>query len=102
VRVKASTALMGPYHSLIEDFARRQTGGLRFLQGVSEAEIERFFQIFLAAEDAALAPKLPETVEEASVHNIVPLPAAHVEIDDLARELDGMPVQQQARARARQ
>lgn len=102
VRVKASTALMGPYHALLADFERRQTGGLRFLQGVSEAEIERFFQIFLAAEDPALAPKLPEAVDEASVHNIVPLPAAHLDAEDLARELDDQPAQQQQRARARQ
>jgi HD-GYP domain-containing protein (c-di-GMP phosphodiesterase class II) len=101
-RVKASTALMGPYQALLEDFASRQTGGLRFLQGVSEAEIERFFQIFLAADDPALAPKLPETVEEASVHNIVPLPAAHMDAEDLTRELDSLPAPQKARARARQ
>ena len=102
VRVKASTALMGPYHALLADFARRQTGGLRFLQGVNEAELERFFQIFLAAEDPGLAPKLPETVDEASVHHIVPLPAAHLDPEDLARELDGLPKPQLERARARQ
>jgi HD-GYP domain-containing protein (c-di-GMP phosphodiesterase class II) len=102
VRVKASTALMGPYHALLGDFERRQTGGLRFLQGVSEAEIERFFQIFLAAEDPALAPKLPETVDAASIHNIVPLPASQVDPEDLARELDGLPKPQAERARARQ
>ncbi|MEQ1831565.1 MAG: HD domain-containing phosphohydrolase [Candidatus Eisenbacteria bacterium] len=102
VRVKASTALMGPYHTLLADFERRQTGGLRFLQGVNEAEVERFFQIFLAAEDPALAPKLPETVDEASVHNIVPLPAAHLDPEDLARELDGLPKPQVERAKARQ
>lgn len=102
VRVKATTALMGPYHTLLADFERRQTGGLRFLQGVNEAEVERFFQIFLAAEDPALAPKLPETVDEASVHNIVPLPAAHLDPEDLARELDGCPKPQVERARARQ
>src|SRR5262249_13397784 len=43
VRVRATTSLMGPYHALLGDFARRQTGGIRFLQGVSEAELERFF-----------------------------------------------------------
>ena len=102
VRVKASTALMGPYQALLADFARRQTGGLRFLQGVNEAELERFFQIFLAAEDPGLAPKLPETVDEASVHNIVPLPAAQLDPEDLARELDGVPKPQLERARARQ
>ncbi len=102
VRVRATTALMGAYQSLLADFDRRQTGGLRFLQGVNEAEIERFFQIFLAAEDPALAPKLPETVDEASVHNIVPLPAAHLDPEDLARELDGLPKPHVERARARQ
>ncbi len=102
VRVKATTALMGSYQSLLADFDRRQTGGLRFLQGVNEAEIERFFQIFLAAEDPALAPQLPETVDQASVHNIVPLPAAHLDPEDLARELDGLPKPQVERARARQ
>lgn len=102
VRVKASTSLMGPYQALLADFDKRQTGGLRFLQGVTEAELERFFQIFLAAEDPALAPKLPETADAASIHNIVPLPAAHLDPEDLARELDGLPKQQTERTRARQ
>jgi HD-GYP domain-containing protein (c-di-GMP phosphodiesterase class II) len=102
VRVKASTSLMGAYQTLLGDFQRRQTGGLRFLQGVDEPELERFFQIFLAADDAALAPKLPETVEEASVHNIVPLPASQIDAEDLGRDLDDLPKPQAERARARQ
>ncbi len=102
VRVKASTSLMGPYHALLADFDKRQTGGLRFLQGVTEPELERFFQIFLAAEDPALAPKLPETADAASIHNVVPLPAAQLDPEDLARELDGLPKQQTERVRARQ
>ena len=55
VRIRAHTGLLGAYHSLIGDFDRRQVGGLRFLSGVDDAEIERFFQVFTAAEDAALA-----------------------------------------------
>src|SRR5262252_660017 len=102
VRVKASTALMVPYQTLLAGFQRRQTGGVRFLQGASEAEVERFFQIFLAAEDPALAPKLPETVDEASIQNIVPLPAAQLEAEDLVRELEDLPKPQQERARAKQ
>src|SRR5262249_34529022 len=39
VRVKTTTALMGSYQTLLGDFQRRQTGGLRFMQGVSEAEV---------------------------------------------------------------
>jgi HD-GYP domain-containing protein (c-di-GMP phosphodiesterase class II) len=102
VRVKASTSLMGPYHSLLADFERRQTGGLRFLQGVSESEVERFFQLFLAADDPALAPKLPEAVDEAFVQNIVPLPASQLDVEDIARELDDLPKPQRERAKARQ
>ena len=102
IRVKASTSLMGPYHSLLADFERRQTGGLRFLQGVNESEVERFFQLFLAADDAALAPKLPEAVEEAAVQNIVPLPASQLDVEDIARELDELPKPQRERAKARQ
>src|SRR5262249_3384817 len=102
VRVKANTALMVPYQSLLSDFERRQTGGLRFLQGVSEAEVERFFQIFLAAEDPALAPQLPETVDDAQIENIVPFPAAHMDAEDLVRELDALPKTQPERARAKQ
>ncbi len=102
VRVKANTALMGPVQALLADFERRQTGGLRFLGGVREAEVERFFQIFLAAEDPALAPKLPETVDAASIENIVPLPAAQLDAEDLACELDDLPKPQRERARARQ
>lgn len=102
VRVKATTALMGPYHSLLADFERRQTGGLRFQQGVNESEVERFFQLFLAADDPALAPKLPEAVDEASVHNIVPLPASQLDAEDIARELDELPKPQRERAKARQ
>lgn len=102
VRVKANTALLGPYHALLADFERRQTGGLRFLSGVREAEVERFFQIFLAAEDPGLAPKLPETMAEASVENILALPAAALDAEDLARELEDLPKPQRERARARQ
>ncbi len=101
VRVKATTSLMSSYHALLADFERRQTGGLRFMQGVTEAEVERFFQLFLAADDPALAPKLPEAVDAASVHNIVPLPATQVNAEDIARELDDLPKPQQERARAR-
>ncbi len=102
VRVRATTSIMGPYHALLADFARRQTGGIRFLQSVGEAELERFFQIFLAADDAAIAPMLAEALDEAAVHNIVPLPAAQLDPEDLARELDGLPKPQAERTRARQ
>jgi HD-GYP domain-containing protein (c-di-GMP phosphodiesterase class II) len=88
VRLKASASLLTVYHSLIEEFERRSLGGVRFLQGVAPAEMERFLQLFMAAEDATLAERLPEAVAEASIDHILPVPAADVDRDDLARALD--------------
>ena len=82
------------------DLAKRETGGIRFLQSVTEAELERFVQVFLAAEDPALAPHLAETVAEAAIEHIVPVPAAQLDPDDLARELDAQPQVTTPRARA--
>ena len=36
----ALACLLGAYHALMADFERRQLGGLRFLPGVTDAEIE--------------------------------------------------------------
>ena len=101
VRIKAHASVLGAYHSLMADFERRQVGGLRFLQGVDEAEIERFFQIFQAAEDPAVAEHLAETLTEAAITNIVTVPAADLEVDDVTRDLSDQPKQQTERARAK-
>lgn len=101
VRVRSSAATLGTYHAVLGEFERRQVGGLRFLPGISEAEVERFFQIFMAAEDPALAERLTETVAEAAVTTIVPVAPSEVEADDLARDLDDPVQQQPERARAK-
>lgn len=101
VRIKAHTGLLGPYHALMADFERRQVGGLRFLQGVTDAEVERFFQIFVASEDASLADRLPEMIAEAAIANILIVPAGDVDADDLARQLEEQPTPTGERARAR-
>lgn len=101
VRIKANSSLLGAYHSLMAEFDRRQVGGLRFLQTVHEAEVERFFQVFLAADDPALAERLPEMVAEAMIESIVPVPASDFDAEDLARELDDQPKPAQERARAK-
>ena len=55
VRLRASAATLTTYHSLLSEFERRAVGGVRFLHGVSPAEMERFLQLFMAAEDPTLA-----------------------------------------------
>jgi HD-GYP domain-containing protein (c-di-GMP phosphodiesterase class II) len=101
VRIKAHTGLLGPYHSLMADFERRQVGGLRLMPSVTDAEIERFFQIFVASEDPALAERLPEMLAEAAIANIFIVPVGDVDADDLARELEEQPTPKGERARAR-
>jgi HD-GYP domain-containing protein (c-di-GMP phosphodiesterase class II) len=101
VRIKAHTGLLGPYHALMADFERRQVGGLRFLPGVSDAEVERFFQVFVASEDPSLAERLPDMIAEAAIANILIVPAGDLDAEDLARELEEQPTPKGERARAR-
>lgn len=88
VRIKAQASLLSVYHSLMTEFERRSLGGLRFQQGVSPAEFERFLQLFMAAEDPALAERLPEAVAEASIEHIVAVRAVELDEDDITRSLD--------------
>ncbi|HEY3215010.1 MAG TPA: HD domain-containing phosphohydrolase [Candidatus Eisenbacteria bacterium] len=88
VRIRAQSSLLPVYHWLMEEFERRSLGGIRFLQGVHEAELERFFQLFLAADEPGLAERLPDAVREASIAHVVPVPAAGLDADDLLASLD--------------
>lgn len=102
VRIKATSQNLGAYHSLMSEFERRQIGGLRFLNGVNEAEIERFFQVFLAADDASLAGRLPELVAEAAVQHIVTVEPSELEAEEIGRDLhDRSRDPQAARGRAK-
>src|SRR5437867_579170 len=62
-RIKANASLLPVYHGLLGEFERRTLGGLRFLQGVHAAELERFFQLFMAAENPAVAESLPQAIQ---------------------------------------
>jgi HD-GYP domain-containing protein (c-di-GMP phosphodiesterase class II) len=101
VRIRAHTGVLGAYHALVADFDRRQVGGLRFISGLDDAEIERFFQVFMAAEDAALAERLPDTLDEAAIEHVKVVPASGLDAEDFARELDEKATPQGERARAR-
>lgn len=101
VRIRAHTGLLGAYHALVADFDRRQVGGLRFISGLDDAEIERFFQIFTAADDAALSERLAETLEEAAITHVQIVPTSGLDAEDFERELDDQPSAQGERVRAR-
>ncbi len=88
VRIRAQASLLAVYHALMAEFERRSLGGVRFLQGVTPAQLERFFQLFIAADDPVVAERLPEAVAEASIEHIIPVPAVELDEDDLTRSLE--------------
>lgn len=101
VRVRASADILGAYHGLLAEFERRQVGGLRLLNALDEAEVERFFQIFVAAENPAIAEHLSETVLQAAITNILLVPASELDAEDLGRDLEHEPKYQADRRRAK-
>ena len=86
-RIKASATLLPVYHGLLGEFERRAIGGVRFQHGVNAPELERFFQLFMAADDPAMAAQLPVAMAEARIEHILTVPASELDADDLAREL---------------
>jgi HD-GYP domain-containing protein (c-di-GMP phosphodiesterase class II) len=88
VRIRAQASLLAVYHALMAEFERRSLGGVRFLHGITPAELERFFQLFIAADDPVVAERLPEAVTEASIEHIVPVPAVELDEDDITRSLE--------------
>lgn len=88
VRIRAQKQLLSVYHSLMAEFERRSLGGVRFLPGISAPELERFFQLFIGAEDPAAAERLPDMVREASIEHVIPVPAVELDEDDLTKQLD--------------
>ena len=101
VRIKAQASLLTVYHALMSEFERRSLGGIRFLQGMSPAEFERFIQLFMAAEDPAIADRLPDAAIEASIEHIVPLASVELEDDDVSRSLEEKPSPENERGRAK-
>jgi HD-GYP domain-containing protein (c-di-GMP phosphodiesterase class II) len=88
VRIRAQASLLAVYHALMAEFERRSLGGVRFLQGVSGPELERFFQLFIAADDPVVAERLVEAVAEASITHVVAVPAVELDEDDLTKALE--------------
>jgi HD-GYP domain-containing protein (c-di-GMP phosphodiesterase class II) len=101
VRIRAQKQLLAVYHTLMAEFERRALGGVRFLPGLAAPELERFFQLFLGAEDPALAERLPEMVTEASIEHVVPVPAVELDENDLTRQLEHTDDQSTERGRAK-
>lgn len=87
-RIKAQAALLPVVHGLMAEFERRSIGGIRLLNGVTPAELERFLQLFKAAEDPLLAEHLSQAVSEASIEHVQLVPRSEVDADDMSQRLE--------------
>jgi len=98
VRIRAQASLLPVYHSLIGEFERRGIAGLRFQHGLAAPELERFFQLFMAADNPALAERFSEALAEASVTNVIPISPDQVSEDPRVGESDE-PASERGRAK---
>ena len=87
-RVRASSSLLSPYHVLLAELERRDVGGMRFFEGITATELERFFQLFLAADDPTAAEHLFESIEAANITHVTLIAASALDDDDLAKRLE--------------
>jgi HD-GYP domain-containing protein (c-di-GMP phosphodiesterase class II) len=88
VRIRAHASQLSVYHGLIAEFERRSISGLCFREGITAPELERFFQLFMAAEDPVLAERLGEALQEASIQSVELIVAPRIEAADVAHTLD--------------
>ena len=101
VRIRAQAQLLAVYHSMMSEFERRELGGIRVLQGVSPAELERFIQLLVAAEGPMLAEQFTAAMAAASIEHIIGVPPMEIDASDLARGLDDADQKSSERGRAK-
>src|SRR6185295_13705867 len=99
-RIKVSASLLPVYHGILGEFERRSMGGIRVINGAHPAELERFFQLFMAAEDPAIAENIGRALDEARIEHLQVIQPTEVDADELAKQMDE-PKEKTERGRAR-
>ena len=87
-RIRATSSLLPVYHSLIAEFERRGLAGFRAVEGLAGAELERFFQLFVASEDPLVAEQVFSDLRAASIEHLETISLADVQAEDIAMSLD--------------
>ena len=99
-RIRASSSLLPVYHSLIQEFERRGLSGIRVSEGVTGPELERFFQLLVAAEDPLVAEQVFADLHAASIDHIETIALSDVSAEDAAQEVDAAKDPNSERGRA--
>lgn len=87
VRLPVRTANLRFHQALVQELARRRIAGLRLLEGVEEAELERFFRCFLQP-DLYAGPALLEACVAGGATRVLPVIHASTGDGDGADPLD--------------
>ena len=87
-RIRATSSLLPVYHSLMGEFERRGLAGFRVAEGVTGAELERFFQLFVATDDPTMAGQVFQDLRAASIEHIETISLADVADEDATISLD--------------
>ena len=75
VRLKADASRLAVFRAAMAEFEARGLGGLQFLEGLTQPELEAFLKLFLAARDRERGERLPEETASVGVVHIVPIRA---------------------------
>ncbi len=87
-RIRASASLLPVYHTLIQELERRGLAGLRVTEGLTAPELERFFQLLVAADDPRVAGQVLADLNAASIDHIETIALSEVGDEDASQELD--------------
>jgi len=87
-RIRADASLLAVYNSLLSELARRAVGGIRFQHGVTLPELEKFFQLFMSADDPTRPEQLAEAVAKANLEHVELMAAWQVDADELVHRLE--------------
>ena len=74
-RLRANAGQVALFRSLLEEFESRSLAALRFMPGLTSAEVTAFLKLLVAARAPEQAERLPEVMAEAGILRIIPVRA---------------------------
>ena len=101
-RLKAQPAQVAMYRSLMAEFECRALGGLKFLPGLTGAELESFLRVMAVVRDPVAGEQLPELAAQKGLLHITPMRARDLAELKAASEDDSADPDAGERQRAQQ
>ena len=84
VRLKPDASHMSIFRAAMSELTHRELGGLRFLEGLTQGELEAFLKLFVAARDPGRGAGLADQATAMGIVHIVP-----IRIHELSSQVQG-------------